>query len=244
LRTQNFELPYILSASLIPSRNRPYEGQAGDALLLDIAMGVMAVADGPERNPRASAMFLDKFVHSLEESGLLVPDGKGLAESFDDIVSLTNELIKKAQYHESTTFSAFLVGANGIGALLHTGDSMIFLIRDGADDVVQLSRTNHYLIGRSPKLHQAEVVSIKKGDLVLLATDGLTDLARCNGKSTGVFLSQAINNPCPRKIADHILECIDKVEVGLDDIAIISADLDSLKNYISHPAKNRLILKD
>jgi hypothetical protein len=239
---KRFELPDIVSATLIPGKQRK-GSSPGDALLLHLGMGILAVADGPERNPSASSIFLERFADFIETSGLLSGEKDLTHDTFERIVEETNALMRSTGYHENTTFSALIIGRNNAAALLHTGDSLIFLIRRDGRKIVQMSRTNHFMVGRSPNLFQSEFIVLHEGDVALLATDGITDLARCHGLSLENFLSKHLNGITPRGISDSIVASSGAVEVNLDDLGIIVADLESIRLPASHPAQKKTILR-
>ncbi|HOO89480.1 MAG TPA: SpoIIE family protein phosphatase, partial [Syntrophales bacterium] len=214
----------------------------GDAILLYLGLGILAVADGPERNPFASSLFLKRFSDFIETSDLLSGEDALTNDTFERIVEETNALMRSTGYHENTTFSCLIVGENNMAALLHTGDSLIFLIRDGGKEIVQMSRTNHFMVGRSPNLFQSNFITLRDGDVALLATDGITDLARCHGLSLESFLSKHLDGIRPRGISDNIVASSGTVKVNLDDIGIIVADLGSIRLSASHPGRNKTIL--
>jgi len=221
-----------VSASLIPGARRvvpggSYNGHVGDAVFVDIAAGVLAVADGPDKNPTASSRFLKRFVTEVIDT--FCADGERIAvgDRFDDIVTRTNELVKEADYHDSTTFSALMFGSDRHAILFHTGDSLVYALSPDTGEVKQLSRTNHFLIGRSPHLFQTELISLDDQNIVVLCTDGITDLARSHGLNTADFIARHVARPqdigCPHRISRRIAALVEAAHSRFDDIGLVVA---------------------
>jgi serine/threonine protein phosphatase PrpC len=199
----------------------------GDAVFVDLSRGVLAVADGPDKNPTASSRFLKRFIEGVVD--VCCTEGGWIAagERFEEIVSRTNEIVKASDYHDSTTFSALLFGSDGQTVLLHTGDSLVYTLSTDSGEVTQLSRTNHFLIGRSPHLFQTELISLDEESIVVLSTDGITDLARSHGLNTADFIEQHVARPqdigCPHRISDRIAALVGSAHSRFDDIGLVVA---------------------
>jgi hypothetical protein len=217
-----YDVPGVLSVLLIPGAGKAAWEGIGDAVLIDGQRGIFAVADGPERNPGAASAFLKRFrtgmsrlIDPLETNRLM--DG-----IFDDLVAATNLLIRETAYHDGTTFSAVVCGHDRRFAILHAGDSLIFRLRPGEGTALQLSRTNHCLVGRAPGLFQAETALFREDDLLLVASDGLASLARFSGQGTAAFL-EGLMKTCtsPREMVEKLCESVRRMTGGLDDIGIV-----------------------
>lgn len=240
---KSFEYQDLLFAAILPGNKGSTHSAPGDAVLIDLDLGILAVADGPERNPSASARFLERFHALAEASTSFDPGGHSLDEHFESIVAETNDLLLATSYHENTTFSALIIGGDNRAVLLHTGDSLVYLISGADRRVTQISRSNHFMVGRAPRLFQTEVLTVTGGDLVLLATDGLTDLARCHKLPVDRFLLHGLNGGGPRCLSDSIIARSGTVEVDLDDLSIIVADPRSVRSGVSHPARRKKMLR-
>jgi hypothetical protein len=229
---ETFTRQGVVSASLIPGARRVVpggsdNGHVGDAVFVDVAVGVLAVADGPDKNPTASSRFLKRFIAEVIDSCCIGGGRITVRDQFDEIVARTNELVKEADYHDSTTFSALLFGPDGRAILLHTGDSLVYALSPDTGEVKQLSRTNHFLIGRSPHLFQTELVSLDEQHIVVLSTDGITDLARSHGLNTADFITRHVARPqdigCPHRISERIAALVESAHSRFDDIGLIVA---------------------
>jgi serine/threonine protein phosphatase PrpC len=245
-----FDLSDILSAALVPGRKRPLHGKGGDihcgdAILIDPGRRLIAVADGPERNPAASSSFLTRFHDAVAASDPLAGQDLPIEETLDALTTLTNDLMKTVDYHDSTTFSALIATggpASPQAIILHAGDSLIFRV-DGEDGrVAQVSRTSHVLVGRSPALYQTECLSLAQTDIVILGSDGLTDLARTHALGPGELLARLIAFRSPKALVDAIVEAAAAAHVRLDDISIVGAAAGRLAQAPSRPSEERIIL--
>ncbi|MBN1882513.1 MAG: SpoIIE family protein phosphatase [Deltaproteobacteria bacterium] len=221
-----------VSASLIPGARRvipggSYNGHVGDAVFVDLVAGVLAVADGPDKNPTASSRFLKRFIAEVIDVCCAGDARIAVGDRFDDIVTRTNELVKKSDYHDSTTFSALIFGSDGQTILLHTGDSLVYALSSDTGEVTQLSHTNHFLIGRSPHLFQTELISLDDRSIVVLSTDGITDLARSHGLNTADFITRHVALPqdigCPHRISARIVALVESAHSRFDDIGLVVA---------------------
>jgi hypothetical protein len=211
-----YDIPGSLSACIIPQRSPVSIGGPGDAVLLDPGRGILAVADSPDRNPDAAGAFLEKFHERLVLSGLL-PAGKDHEKDFERIVAFTEELVREIPYHESTTFSCLAILDGNTAGLLHTGDSLVLLL-DEHGDTEQLSRTNHFIVGRCPRLYQAGLVSLARARLVVLATDGLTELARSYGMSVQDFFRRHIDPATHASVIQSFIDISVNITRRLDDL--------------------------
>lgn len=217
-----YDVPDVLSVLLIPGTEKADWEGIGDAVLVDRGRRIVAVADGPERNPAASSAFLRRFLAGMSD---LIEAGKSwsfLDSGFENLVSATNLLIRETSYHDGTTFSAVVLGQDNRYAVLHAGDSLIFLLRPSTGEAVQLSRTNHCLVGRTAGLFQAQEASFREDDLFLVASDGLGSLARSSGQGTAAFIGGLLRDcATPRDMMDSICESARRIGRGLDDIGVV-----------------------
>ena len=243
------DVPDVLSAVLIPGEKRPLNGsrvdvRSADAFLFSRTIPVIAVADGPERNPIASSSFLRKFDEALVASGIRFSDGP-VTDCFDAVVGLVNGLIKTIDYHDSTTFSALIpvTDKNGLCAIvLHTGDSLILRIDRTTGAVTQVSRTSHVLVGRAPALFQTEVIRLSPNDLMVLASDGITDLARTRGVVPAALLTAPDASRTCAAVVSRIVDSAAGTSVRLDDITIACAAAGRLSLPADGHSGERLIL--
>lgn len=243
------DIPDVLSAALIPGKKRPIHGGRGgihcaDALLISREVPMVAVADAPERNPKASSSFLNRFADALAASRISFAEGPPDA-SFAAVVDLVTALIKTVDYHDSTTFSALISLKNGdtpAGIILHTGDSLILRIEPETGAAVQISRTSHVLVGRAPALFQTEIIPFPPDDLIVIASDGITDLARTRGVVPAALLSGRGPAQTPQAVVSHIVDSAADASVRLDDIAVVCTAPAAFAQPVGGQSGARLIL--
>jgi serine/threonine protein phosphatase PrpC len=234
-KAKTFKLDKAISAVIVPGKKSCGHEKSGDAIYIDAKRKILALADGPERNPLASSHFLERFKSAIEEEKL-----KDL--SFEKITGLANSLVHNTKYHDATTFSGVVLSDNSHTGILHAGDSLVFKIKSGSGEITQLSRTNHVLIGRSQKLFQTGTVSVDPDDMIFLATDGFIELSRCYGCSPKEFLSRCITDFSPAALIANILQFLSSIVVRLDDIALIAVCPKALTSIKSRKNAN-IILK-
>jgi len=242
------DIPKTCSASLIPGRSRNINGKFGgtnlghngDAIYIDLNHRIFAVADGPERNPSASSNYLKKLKKCFEDStpiqeGLSDLSGGSFGGAIEMLGKIATDLSLNTDYHNATTFSALALAPSENGkcvsdggkkgeidaAILHTGDSMIFKISESGGEIVRLTKTNHFLIGRAPRLFQTETIVVYESDIILLCTDGINDLARSRGLATEKFLSEEVVGLGPAGIIEKIESLAKDTKIRLDDIGVV-----------------------
>jgi serine/threonine protein phosphatase PrpC len=223
------DVPDIMSVLLIPGSGRQVWEGVGDAIFIDGRRRIVAVADGSERNPSAGAAFLRRFRSGISDvidpqMELILSD-----EVMGNLASATNLLIRGTSFHDGTTFSAVIVGHDNHFAILHTGDSLIFKLRPSGGAVLQLSQTNHRMVGRTLGLSQVEKASYQPGDILLIASDGLLSLARYHGQGSASFLSDLVKQcATPVEMMERIRTCAQRITQGLDDIGVVMLEPDRL----------------
>ena len=266
------DIPEVCTASLIPGQSRAINGKFGDsnlgrngdAVYIDLNLRIFAVADGPERNPSASSNFLKRLKKRLEDSapireGLCDPSGGGFGEAIEMVAKIATDISLNTDYHNATTFSAFVLaprengesGSDGGGrggidaAILHTGDSMIFKISESKEEIVRLTKTNHFLIGRAPRLFQTETIVVCERDVILLCTDGINDLARSRGFATEKFLKDEVVGLGPAGILGKIESLAKDTKIRLDDIGVVSVQVSAaISQSKQSKTEPGIILKD
>jgi len=201
----------------------------GDALVMDLRKGFFAVSDSSTRNPSASRNLLSKFSAALDSRRVLDP-GKTLStEVFGRIrarlIEESEEVLRTIPYTESCTFTGVLVvktPAGTRGILWHMGDSLLVQVNVKTAEGKRLTTNNFWMAGRSKQFFQVNDLEFPPEAVVILATDGISDLKRAGGSNTDGFLvEQAVCLPV-EEIPDRIADAIDGQGVQTDDIAVIS----------------------
>lgn len=238
----------ILGAVIRPGRQSVLNHKTcGDSILIDFENNFFAVADSPERNPRASKAFLRKLHSTLTPVLAGKEDNKTIkqecTELIDTIVKNTNMVIKSTDYNESTTFTGVIIfRLSGIlkALLLHTGDSLLCHYRIGEMTAEKITTTNHYFVGRVDELYQVMLFDIFPDSRFLLATDGINDLlrnmeGRGNGKIKKAFFEILTENTIDM-FPEKLLRLYDVNPEISDDLGLIainpSFQYAGVKSYI------------
>jgi len=166
-------VPDILGGLLFSGskgREDPFAGN-GDCLLMDAAHGLVGVADGSDRSPEASREFLQGI--SKRMNGCVEESGEGRRRCFHAAVQGTLESFR---YEERTTFVCLFSAGDGSLDYVCGGDSLLFHLDPSVARIRFRNRTNMGFAGRSRQIVDAGRLFFRKGDLALLATDGVWDL--------------------------------------------------------------------
>ena len=97
-------------------------------------------------------------------------------------------------------------------------------------------------MGRAPALFQTEIIGFAPDDLIVLASDGITDLARTRGIVPAALLSARDSAHTPGTVVSHIVDSAAETNVRLDDITIVCAAPAPFAVPVDGPAGGRIIL--
>ncbi|HPB69818.1 MAG: hypothetical protein M0P04_00390 [Syntrophales bacterium] len=220
----------FLGARLRSGSGRPdYLMGVGDCMLLDFRKGFFAVADSSERNSSSSRAFMLRFAGLLE--GL---DGIGAPRSFDDaqqaalreeVERQSEKILGEMSFTDSCTFTGVLIlkSATGCrGLLLHTGDSLLLHYDLGAATALQVTRSNFWMVGRTPRFFQVEYLSFSDESRLLLSTDGFTYLRTPPPERREDFIRGLFEEHPVEDIPDILIDGYDAGDIAKDDLALIS----------------------
>jgi hypothetical protein len=172
-----FLVPDVLGALLFSGSKggiHPFPGN-GDCILLDGAHGLVGLADGSERSPEASRVFLLGISDRLRASPA-VSEGDRV-RCFHAAVQGT---LDSFRYEERTTFVCLSSGRDGSMEYVCGGDSLLLHLDPSAARIRFRNRANMGFAGRSRRIVDSGRLVFRAGDLVLLATDGVWDLTDGN----------------------------------------------------------------
>ncbi len=200
----------------------------GDALVMDLRKGLFAVSDSSTRNPAASRNLLWAFSEKVGSDCGLDP-GKALPrDDFERIrprlVEASEQVLQKIPYTESCTFTGVLVAnteAGTRGILWHMGDSLLVEVNPRTGEGKRLTTSNFWMAGRSRRFFQVQDLAIPPEALLILATDGVSDLRCPAGSNTEVFLVEQVACHPIEEIPNRIVEAIDGQGTQTDDLAVI-----------------------
>ncbi len=204
----------------------------GDAVLLDPATGLFACGDSSDRGPWEAARFLREFGLVMERFRGEGPRGSRGADPWDELRStLTGrirEMLATFPFQGTTTFTGFLLlkgYGESRGLLFHAGDSVLFSYsRKGG--VRRLTEPNFWLLGKVRSLYQVDYFTWRRGDRLLMATDGVYDLKPPDHGGLEGCLEELLGR-CPvEEVPDELIACGDGRREGRDDLALVAIDPD------------------
>jgi hypothetical protein len=214
-----------VGAAMRPGRGGP---QGEDAVFMDLQKGVFAVADGAGRASGASrrlmAGFGDALAHVDGMDWALVHPDSDLQSILARFRKTVESMLGNIPYGDATTFTALKVlrcGSGIMGILCHCGDSLIFQF-DPETGLRQITQTNFWLAGRTPKVYQAESFFAPAGTVFLLTTDGISDFRFPGPFGISACLTHAIRNTPVDQIPKELLAEYDQSLQPVDDIALIA----------------------
>jgi serine/threonine protein phosphatase PrpC len=108
------------------------------------------------------------------------------------------------------------------GILMHTGDSSLYECAPGNKRITKLTKSNFWMVGKTDRFYQFDLVDIKPDVLLLLATDGIPDLTNTSGDNYNNDTSRIIFSHPVEEIPQRLIDEVTK-QCGLnDDAAILS----------------------
>jgi hypothetical protein len=169
-----------LSACVITGTDKVRSGYGnGDSLLLDFTHRFFAVADSSERFPMASRALLQRLARDLFRQG--APQGP------EGWLELVNRAYARQNYIHKTTLTCVALESRGEGRLahvLHGGDSIALFLDRTTGKVLYRTGVDMNFAGRAERIDRTATVPLGgPNGLVVLATDGLADVARLSGVS-------------------------------------------------------------
>jgi len=159
----------------------------GDCILLDGAAGLIGVADGTERSPDASRRFLSMMADQMQNG-----HRAGGEMRLRHFVEAAGEVLEGFPYEERSTFVCLLPADEGSVFYISGGDSLFMQLDVQASEVVFRNRSNMGFTGRSREVSDFGRLQTKEGDVFLLASDGLWDLAVEDGEDVAQVLLEGL----------------------------------------------------
>jgi hypothetical protein len=215
--------PQRLSACLFTGTDKLRRGYGnGDCLLLDLVNGFFAVADGSDRWPSASSDLLKRLAGRLAAKPR-PQDGQGWLREVNKAYGSQRRL-------RTTTFSGVAVnGTPGARSLtiLNGGDSPILLLNLKTKEIEYASPADMNFAGRATGLSRVVELTLGKAPYrLLLASDGLSDLARLRGQTVEALCLWALSRFAVEELPDRIREFLKQRQgkAEYDDIGLIALD--------------------
>lgn len=201
----------------------------GDCLLLNLKDSFFALSDSTERYSRASRDILERLGEEVAREG--VPGKK------EEWLELVNRVFAVQKFQHKATFSLAAVRRNAAGAslcIINGGDSTVSVVNRTTGRVEYRTEPNMNFAGRSKGISGVKELTLKgKGFRLVMASDGLSDVARFFGNDMsdmmGSFLSREQVHHIPGKLREMIRSAdVQGIAGNYDDIGIIVVDPASL----------------
>jgi len=202
-------VPRLLEASArsVPGSMHPYE----DRVLVDEKRGLFAVADGVTGSSQGSGAVAAELALELLQ--------KGFSGKVVDAIREVHQTVMERRVNDRSIGETTLTAASVKGDLLQVGnlgDSPAYLVRGGIMRSLiteDISPTGYItqVIGypEAVRVHLEEV-QLQKGDLVIIASDGVGHVLRPN------FITPLVKEPSAT-IAERIVEGARLMAVEYDD---------------------------
>lgn len=209
-----------VSACVVTGTDKIKSGYGnGDCLLLDFRNLFFAVSDASERWSTASRRLLRRLAKSLPKES---PADK------DQWLEAVNAAYAKQKYIHRCTFSGVAITPekNGFTAtIIHGGDSLILVMNLKTGAVDYHTAADMSFAGRAKKIYGAKTLEFK-GDhfRIILASDGLSDLARLSGQGLYEMCSAAVLAFSTHKAPEKLIQFLARQRgaINHDDIGIIA----------------------
>lgn len=208
----------------------------GDCVILDFRNGFFATADSSDRDTTASRKFLMRFTSMLDDITGVLSGGIASRERLIELRELLQErsgnILRGIPYTASCTFTGILLpkGYSGnSGILLHTGDSVLYACRRRSDGLRRITENNFWMVGRTRQLFQVEEMGIEPDTVILIASDGFSDLNFPASVERDRFIGELIGKSAVEEVADRLIETGYDPEAPVDDLGLIALKPDRMR---------------
>lgn len=204
------------------------QGGVGDCALFDFTSGLFAVSDGSDRDPSASRHFMLMFSKILKQL-MRAPAGTIFSSAeisaIKEILAAESErLLCSMPFGAGCTFTGVLLlrMAEGVASIvMHTGDSLLINCDLSNSEACQFTRDNFWLVGRSQRFFQIEMLPVSCSTRLVLATDGLRGLSFPAAPDRDKYFIDLLKKYGPEEIPDMILIDDGPPAPGRDDASLI-----------------------
>jgi len=226
-----FRLPGIAGAALRAGDGPPGDVRGnGDCVLLDFSRGFFALSDASDRNPAASRNLLQGLNRMFDAPDPWWREGRppsaaDRAGIQKNIVVGAEQLLAGLPATVSCTLTAaklFRTGRRWEALLLHTGDSAMYADHGRGTPLARLTTGNFWMVGRTRHLYQMQWLTWRCGSRLILATDGIGDLAGAAAAPGGGRLRDLIDAARVDMLPAMIVTAANRPIGQYDDVAVIA----------------------
>ncbi len=201
----------------------------GDCVIMDFKNGFFAIADSSDRDTTASRKFLMRYTVMLEDIAGAPLEDVASREKLIEIRELLEEksenILKAIPSTSSCTFTGIFLPRNysgRSGILLHTGDSMLCTYSKRSDELRRITENNFWMVGRTKQLFQVEEMRIEPDTVILIASDGFTDLNFLGYIERDRYIADVIKDNAIEEVADILFERGYANKASVDDLGLIA----------------------
>ena len=167
-------------------------------------LGVV-IADATSKGMSAAAQAL--YVSGALRMGI------GFNTKISALIGRLNQLVHRTftpEHFVSMVYAELLSSDNGLVVYVNAGHSTPIILRAATDQADRLGATGQILGPFPAEKYRAEFTIMRKGDILLLYTDGITEAAdehrRLFGEERLVNLLRLHRSKSPKEICQHILQ--------------------------------------
>ena len=214
-------------------RGSGMEEGIGDAVLVDLCSGIVAVADSSDRNTTASKSFLLRFrevvTDTLDGVNLCTMTDEGLAAYVNLLKARIEALLLTISYHDNAAFSGMILCATASGnrgVLFHCGDTRLYLFNRDQCTLKQLTKADSCLVGRISSISQVDIVGLDGDVRLLLASDGVGGLDRqlliTGGESLADTIERVLRDNPVEDVPQLLMAKSEEMKRTEDDICLLA----------------------
>jgi sigma-B regulation protein RsbU (phosphoserine phosphatase) len=162
----------------------------------------------------AASKGLSAAAQALYVSGA-VRMGMGFNTKISTLIGRVNQLVNRTftpEHFVSMVYAELLNSDNGLVLYVNAGHSNPILLRNSSNDAEKLAATGQILGPFPAEKYRADFTIMKKGDILLLYTDGITEAPDENqqlfGEQRLITLLREYKSKSPKEISQQILQAV------------------------------------
>jgi hypothetical protein len=207
----------------------------GDCVLLNFQMGFFAISDSSDRDPGSSRRFLTQFDQMIyDSSGISMEkciNSPDLQLVKDKLERESNRMLDSVMGLSSCTFTGlhlFNTDEGLMGLVFHTGDSDLYEYDPSTRQFYELTEKNFWMVGKTRKLFQIDIIKIFTPKILILATDGVGLAPTMNRPELRTELAEIVHCSDVEDIPEQIMNKTRPTDGFEDDAAVIALATQSL----------------
>jgi hypothetical protein len=207
----------------------------GDCVLLNFQMGFFAISDSSDRDPGSSRRFLTQFDQMIYDTPGISMEKRinslDLQVQRDNLERGSNRILDSVMGSSSCTFTGlhfFNTPEGLVGFVLHTGDSDLYEYDPSTRQFHELTEKNFWMVGKTRKLFQIDIIKILTPKILIMATDGVGLALTMNRSGLRTELAEIVRCSDVEDIPEQIMDKTRPIDGFEDDAAVIALATQSL----------------